>query len=265
MAPSTPSSYPRPVIGIPTQLFQLEPNKVIQGLRTTYAHALKLAGGIPLQIPLELDEESYHSICERLDGLFLGGGPDIDPHFYGETPHKRLGIVDAERDRVEILLARWAVAANKPIFGVCRGHQVMNVAMGGTMYQDVETMMVGADRHDFRGNGYARDFLSHSVQLQADSHVGRITGTQIAVNSLHHQAIRTIGQRVRVVGKSPGGVIEAIEIEGHPFAMGVQWHPEELVADPIMLNLFRRFVEACTQFAAPGRTHSLAISPEQRR
>lgn len=263
LSSSTPNFFPRPLIGIPAHTFHLDPDKVIQGLRNTYAHALALAGGAPVQIPLGLDEESYRSICRRLDGLFLSGGPDIDPQNYGEPPHKRLGQVDAERDRVEILLTRWAVAAQKPVFGVCRGHQVLNVAMGGAMYQDVEALMPGADRHDFRGNGYARDLLSHTVQLQPDSFVGRIAGPEVPVNSLHHQAIRTIGQKVRVVGKSPGGVIEAIEIQEHPFAVGVQWHPEELVDDPVMLELFRTFVEAAAQFAARHREHTLAASSEQ--
>ncbi len=135
------------------------------------------------------------------------------------------------------------------MFGVCRGHQVLNVALGGSMYQDVQ-LIPHADRHDFRGNGYARDLRAHTVQLDPHSHLAQIVGPNPAVNSLHHQAINRLGNGVRVVGRSPGGVIEAIEVIDHPYAMGVQWHPEELIADPAMLDLFRQFVLACLPVGA---------------
>lgn len=217
----------------------------MQGMRTTYVRALHLAGAAPLLIPVALDETAYRRIFEQVDGIFLPGGPDITPACYGEPEHTRLGSTDSARDRMEMLLTRWAIAEGKPLFGVCRGQQVLNVALGGSLYQDVEALVPDADRHDFRGDGYPRDLRAHAVHLYPGSRVAHILGPSVMVNSLHHQAIRDLGAGVRVVGRSPGGVVEAIEIDHHPYAMGVQWHPEELIDDPAMLELFRAFVQAC--------------------
>ena len=203
---------------------------------------VRLAGAAPFTIPLELDEDAYRALFERLDGVFLAGGEDIDPGSYGQTPHDLLGQTDAERDRVEILFARWAVAEGKPLLGVCRGHQVLSVALNGAMVQDVQAMWPHVERHDYRDpTKFARNFLSHPVILDPNSIVARVVGERVQVNSLHHQAIDRLGRGVKVVGKTPGGVIEAVEVERHPFAVGVQWHPEELVADAKMLGLFQAF------------------------
>jgi putative glutamine amidotransferase len=198
---------------------------------------------------------------DRLDGIFLAGGEDIDPSNYNQSPHALLGQTDVERDRVEILFARWALDGGKPILGVCRGHQMLSVALGGTMYQDVQTMLSGSEQHDYRDSTrYSRDLLSQKVTLAPTSFLAQIIEAQVAVNSLHHQAIDRLGQGLYVVGTTADGVIEAIELEHHPFALGVQWHPEELVADANMLGLFQAFVRAsCAQPAVTfqGNGHYL--------
>jgi len=237
----------RPVIGVPLMRSRNDRNAPIYGLRRTYLRALHLAGAAPFTIPLEMEEDVYRALFERLDGVFLAGGEDIDPGSYGQAPHALLGQTDAERDRVEILLARWAVAEGKPLLGVCRGHQVLNVALNGVMLQDVQTMWPHAERHDYRdATLFTRDFLSHPVAVDPNSLLSRIVGERVQVNSLHHQAIDRLGRGLKVVGRTPGGVIEAVEVERHPFAVGVQWHPEELVADAKMLGLFQAFARAST-------------------
>ena len=232
----------RPVIGVPLMRSRNDRNAPIYGMRRTYLRALHLAGAAPFTIPLEMDEDTYRALYERLDGVFLAGGEDIDPSNYGQTRHELLGQTDAERDRVEILFVRWAVDGGKPILGVCRGHQVLSVALNGTMIQDVHAMWPGAERHDYRDSSrFTRDFLSHTVDLDPASSLAQVVGERVQVNSLHHQAIDRLGRGLKVVGKTSGGVIEAVELEHHPFAVGVQWHPEELVADAKMLSLFQAF------------------------
>jgi len=235
----------RPVIGVPLMRSHNEYSAPIYGMRRTYLRALHLAGAAPFTIPLEMDEGTYRAMYERLDGVFLAGGEDIDPVNYGQSPHALLGLTDAERDRVEMLFARWATDEGKPILGVCRGHQVLSVASGGTMYQDVQTMLPGSDQHDYRdGTQFSRDLLSQKAVLDPVSYLAEVVGAQVAVNSLHHQAIDRLGRGLKVVGTTSDGVIEAVELEHHPFAMGVQWHPEELVGDANMLGLFQTFVRA---------------------
>ncbi len=223
----------------------------IYGMRRTYLRALHLAGAATFAIPLEMDDDTYRALFERLDGVFLAGGEDIDPRNYGQSPHALLGQIDAERDRVDILFARWAVDEGKPIFGVCRGHQVLSVALGGTMYQDVQTMLPGSERHDYRDSTqFPRDLLSQEVTLAPSSLLAQVVKTQVEVNSLHHQAIDRLGRGLKVVGETADGVIEAVELERHPFAFGVQWHPEELVADAKQLGLFQVFVRASSAQSA---------------
>ncbi|RME85619.1 MAG: gamma-glutamyl-gamma-aminobutyrate hydrolase family protein [Caldilineae bacterium] len=245
----------RPVIAIPLNHSRSDRGYDIYGYRPTYVRALHMAGAAPLMLPLDLDEAAYRAVFARVDGVFLGGGEDIAPDSYAEPPHASLGPTDRERDRVEMLLARWAVQEQKPLLGVCRGHQVINVALGGSMHQDVS--LITEERHDFRGNGYPRDYLPHTVLLDPTSRLAQILGRKVWVNSLHHQAVNRLGSGVRAVGVTPAGVVEAIEIPEHPFALGVQWHPEELIGDARMLGLFQAFVRAC---ACDIMAHPIAMN-----
>lgn len=219
----------------------------------TYLRAVTDAGGAPIIIPLQLNESTLRVIFDTLDAVFLPGGEDMDPSLYGEEQHEMLGSIDPERDRTELLLARWALAEQKPLLAVCRGMQLLNVATGGSLYQDIRAQREGSMKHDYFPPQFERTRVSHQVSIRPDSQLGRIFSPQAAVNSMHHQALKDLGQNCRVIAWAPDGVPEALEVGGHPFAVGVQWHPEELAThqhDPESRGLFAGFVEQARQFAA---------------
>jgi putative glutamine amidotransferase len=239
----------RPVIGIPVGQGTNPRGAKLYTVHQLYLNAVYRSGGIPCPVPLHLDEELYGEIFQRIDGLLLAGGEDVDPSFYDEPKKDEIEKTDPDRDRVELLLARWAVAEQMPILGICRGHQLLNVTLGGTLYQDIQTEMGIDELHDNRGRGPGfRQQRPHQVILEPDSRIARELGAVLWVNSLHHQAVATPGEGLRVVGLSPEGVIEAMELEGHPFAITVQWHPEMLADDDLMLRIFRLFVEEASRF-----------------
>jgi putative glutamine amidotransferase len=185
--------------------------------------------------------------------VFLAGGVDVDPGSYGEERHDLCGRTDLARDRVELLFARWAMDEGKPVFGVCRGMQVINVAAGGTLYQDCAAQVPDSIKHDyFPGAGWARDHLAHHVDLAEGTRLRRVFGAgRVMVNSMHHQAILRLGDGLVVSAVSPDGVVEAVEGPGDAFLVGVQWHPEMLVEnDAGTLRLFEEFIEASQRFHA---------------
>ena len=214
----------------------------------SYTEAISEAGGVPLLIPLGLTEAALLTVLERVDGILLPGGGDIEPEFYRGRSHLSLWGIDAERDRTELILAREAVRQHKPIFAICRGIQVLNVALGGTLWEDIGSMVPNALEHDVT-NGTPRNHLSHPVQIRPDSQLAKIMGTtNCKVNSIHHQAIRDLAPELMVTAHAPDNVIEGAEIPDHPFAVAVQWHPENLVSDdPAMLALFRALVKAAAR------------------
>jgi putative glutamine amidotransferase len=155
--------------------------------------------------------------------------------------------VDPDRDRVELQFARWAIAEGKPVFGLCRGLQIVNVALGGTLYQDIAAQFSGAIKHDcFPTAGYARDHLAHEVTVSAGSRLGTLIGAaSLRVNSMHHQAVKELAPGLLPSAVAPDGVVEAVESPDQPFLLGVQWHPESLVErDLRMRRLMAGFVEA---------------------
>jgi Predicted glutamine amidotransferases len=206
------------------------------------------AGGAPLLIPPLLDAATLRTIYERLDGVLLAGGGDIAPNHYGDQPHERLGTIDPPRDLTELRLARWAAAEGKPLLGICRGVQLINVALGGSLYQDIPSQIDTTIDHNL---SYTREdwtFLAHPIAIAADSRLAQMLGTtHLMINSLHHQAVRRVATGLRAVAWAPDGVIEALESEGPTFIIGVQGHPEALQAtvDPRWQNLFAAFVQSC--------------------
>lgn len=234
-----------PFIGIPCQ--SDGSNRVAKVPRfsanQSYVRCVEAAGGLPFLIPLVEREDTLRAIYDRLDGLLLTGGADVDPACYGEAPHPKLGEVDGPRDRVELALTRWALADGLPILAICRGIQVLNVAAGGTLYQDIASQVDGAIEHTYYPDN-PRDLIAHPVTIEPDSRLAAILGsTTLGVNSLHHQAVRDVAPGFAVTARAPDGLVEAIEGVDHPFALGVQWHPEELVEkDPRMRWLFEAFV-----------------------
>jgi putative glutamine amidotransferase len=238
----------RPLIGVTTAAVTNENGLTYNRAYSPIARAVARAGGLPVLIPTGLDEETLHALYERLDGLLLPGGPDIDPAHYGEAPHPTT-VIDAERDALEVPLTRWAVDDGVPLLGICRGHQVVNVALGSSLVQDIRSQLpettLPHDQEPPRGRP------SHDIAIAPDSRLARIVGgVHLAVNSLHHQAVRQAAPGLRVTARSADGVIEATERAGPGFALTVQWHPEDLAdSDPAMLALFEALVEAARERA----------------
>jgi putative glutamine amidotransferase len=246
----------RPSIGIPTQTLQVIdgipaglPDSWVMNQR--YYRAVASVGGVPWMIPLLTDDEgALRCMFEQLDGIFIAGGIDIDPAVYGAPRHVLTGRADAARDRVEMLMTTWALEEGKPILGVCRGAQILNVVCGGTLYQDVAEELPAADKHDyFPTEGFARDYLAHSIRIAPGSRLRAAFGaTDALVNSMHHQAVRDLGRGLVATAHAPDGVIEAIEGTGDSFVVGVQWHPEMLVdQDAATHRLFSEFLLASVE------------------
>jgi putative glutamine amidotransferase len=214
-----------------------------------YLSALAEAGAAPSLIPLLDDQpDTLRALYDRLDGVFIAGGVDLDPGGYGEAGHRLLGRIDPPRDRVELLFTRWAVADGKPLLGVCRGLHIINVEAGGTLFQDCADQIPGALKHDyFPTQGWARDHLAHEVAVRPGSRLAAIVGEPtIRVNSMHHQAVQRLGGGLVSTAHASDGVVEALERPDHPFLLGVQWHAE-MLADR---RLFTAFVEAAGAWAA---------------
>lgn len=255
------SRQTRPVIGVPTQTLQamggvpdgMPPSWVMSH---RYVTTLAAAGAVPWLIPLLDDDETVRAMYEEIDGLFLPGGADIDPESYDEARHPLCDRTDPARDRLELMMARWAIADRKPVLGVCRGLQLMNIAAGGTLFQDLAEQMPGSIKHDYFpfDGAHRRDHLAHDVTVADGSRIGEILGTgQIRVNSMHHQGIRELGRGLVATATAPDGLIEGIEATDGSFVVGVQWHPESLTeSDPRTRRLFEEFVGAAKEYRAAG-------------
>ncbi|HEY9229183.1 MAG TPA: gamma-glutamyl-gamma-aminobutyrate hydrolase family protein, partial [Gemmatimonadaceae bacterium] len=230
-------SSTRPVVGIPTQTLQslggvsaeIPPSWVMS---QRYVATLTNAGAIPWLIPL-IDDETLRGIFDRLDAVFLPGGADIDPASYGRDPHPLCDKTDPERDRVELALATWAIEEGTPVLGVCRGMQILNLAAGGTLYQDLAEQRSGSIKHDyfpFGDQSFRRDFLAHEVHVSPGTRLARIFGEGLLrVNSMHHQGVRNIGRDLTVSATATDGLIEGFEGDRRSgYIVGVQWHPEAL-------------------------------------
>ena len=205
----------------------------------TYVDSLRRAGAVPLILPPQ--PETMEELISSLDGVLLAGGDDCDPRAYGEENIACARLLDPRRQEADLLIARLARTAGLPLLGVCLGAQIMNVAAGGALIQDIPTMVEGALTH---GGGPANR-QRHEIELEPGSRINEILGSnRLEVNSGHHQAIGRIGEGLRVTARTADGVTEAIEDEAHPFYVGVQWHPEEM-SDASSQQLFAAFVAAC--------------------
>ena len=234
----------RPLIGVTTSEMRVagnveptpqgEPPRKEMALGLTYLKAIEAAGGLPLVIP-PMPAAAIVPLVDRLHGLCLSGGPDLDPAAYGARAHEQLGPTEPALDRFELELARAADAAGMPLLGICRGAQALNVARGGTLHQHVE--------------GHRQTELAtqpvHAVRIAPRSLASRVLKTRATqVNSFHHQAVDELGEDLVATAWAPDGTIEAIEDRRHPFLLAVQWHAETLVDTPSQLALFRALVEA---------------------
>jgi putative glutamine amidotransferase len=215
-----------------------------------YIRAVQRAGGVPVLLPPQLDAASLEALWSRLDGLLLTGGGDVDPARFGEERHPAVYDVSAARDELELTVTERALEDDVPVLAICRGIQVLNVALGGSLHQDIPTDLPGALTHSQKE---PRDRATHPVEVTAEgTQLAAILGRpEVDVNSMHHQAIKTLGSGLREAARAPDGVIEAVELPGDErFVVGVQWHPEELVGhDEAARRLFAALVEAARRRA----------------
>jgi putative glutamine amidotransferase len=247
----------RPIIGLTTHTRDAVGTEISRGwaLGHRYVEVLTDAGALPWLIPLlHEDLDTLRAIYERLDGVFMAGGADLDPGSYGEERHVACGRPDPARDRTELTLARWALEERKPLLALCRGVQVINVASGGTLFQDLGAQRTEGIKHDYfpEDGRYPRDMIVHEVRLATGSRLAKILGQEtLSVNSRHHQGIKSLGEGLVATAFAPDGLIEGVETATGQFAIGVQWHPEDLTAlQPDTRRLFDAFIDASVEHGA---------------
>ncbi len=243
----------RPVIGITPRtipFFHSERAYPRYGVAIAYVRAVEVAGGLPVILPQSRDMQLLEGAFRLLDGLLLPGGMDVDPFHYGEEPFQKLQDVDPLRDETELYLAKRALAEDLPVFGVCRGEQILNVAAGGSLYQDLGSQHGSETIRHFQQ--FSEEWPSHTVEVAPGTMLaGIINQSRVRVNSYHHQAVKRLAPGFRVTAQAPDGIIEAIESTTHTYVLGVQWHPELLVDNlDFNLALFRRHVEAAARHRA---------------
>lgn len=236
----------KPVIGITTNQSTNVHGYPTVMLMQSYVNAVIQAGGVPVLIPSMVAEEGWDTVYSRLDGILFSGGGDIGLERLPGEPHPRIDDVDLQRDSVELKLVQAAASDSKPFLGICRGCQVLNVALGGTLYTHLPDQLPNALDHSYPGN--MRTVLVHDVKIEEGTHFAEIFGEPIIkVNSLHHQGLKDIAPALRIAGRAPDGLVEAVELPDHPFGLAVQWHPEWLTDQAWTRSLFRKFVNVAGQ------------------
>jgi len=213
-------------------------------LGENYAQSVQRAGGIPVMIPMGLSTESALHLFSKLSGIIFSGGGDVSPEFYNAPTDARIHSIDQDRDRQESLLINAAVEQQIPFLGICRGIQIINVALGGTLYADVKEDHPAALKHDYYPD-YPLDHYAHRVSIQTGSILHSIfSNLDVNVNSLHHQGIHQLALGLEPIAFAPDGLVEAVVLKSHPFGLAVQWHPECLPEDTLMHALFASFIQA---------------------
>ncbi len=236
----------KPLIGITTNQSRTPYGQPTVILMQSYINAVMQAGGVPVLIPSLIAEDGWDAVYSRLDGILFSGGGDIGLEYSPGEPHPRIDDIDLARDSIELKMVRAAASDGKPFLGICRGCQVMNVALGGTLYTHIPDQLPNALDHSYPGN--MRTMLVHDVKIEEGTQMAEIFGEPILkVNSLHHQGLKEIAPSLRIAGHAPDGLVEAVELSDHPFGIAVQWHPEWLTDQASMRNLFKSFVETAAQ------------------
>jgi len=234
----------RPSIGITPDVCtsETDPSVELYQLKASYSQAVLRAGGLPLVLPYTDDLSCLDNYLDRISGLLVTGGAfDIPPSTYGQNPREGMGVTKPSRTAFELGLTRAALDRNLPVLGICGGMQLLNVLLGGTLIQDISREVPNAQEHEQR---HDRRQPQHPVEIKDGTLLAALLGKgQVMVNSTHHQAPKTVGEKVVVSAIAPDGVAEAIEVSGYSFAVGVQWHPELLVGSiPIHLSLYKALV-----------------------
>lgn len=236
----------KPLIGLTVSQLTRSHNRKANLLLTDYGEAIRAAGGIPLLIPNEYPPENLAALRDVLHGILLTGGGDIDPSMYQSGPDEYAENIVEERDLVEKALVELAVKTDWPLLGICRGQQMLNAALGGTLYTHIPQQYNTEIVHS-QPESMPPGRLVHEVEILAASRLGNIIpSTRIMVNSRHHQAVKDLAAGLSVTARASDGLIEGIELPGHPFCLGVQWHPESLQAMEEQHYIFSAFITAAS-------------------
>ena len=238
-----------PLVGVTTSIsVDQRPERAF--VNSAYLDAVQRAGGVPIVLPPQLDAAARDVLLASIDALLLTGGGDMDPARFGEAPHPTLYDVAPARDSLELDAVRVALARGVPVLAICRGMQVLNVALGGTLHQDVGTEPGTQLQHSQQKDGVPRDEPTHKVRIEPDSRLARVMGTDaVEVNSMHHQAVKALGEGLCAVAWASDQIVEGVEhTDPTRFVLGVQWHPEELVR---RADSARRLFAALVAAAAP--------------
>ena len=242
----------KPLIGISTSYLHRSNGLDDVRLGQAYVDAVSQAGGVPVLIPSSIATEDLPVLVDSLDGLLLSGGGDISIRYFDGVDHPSISREDANRDRTELALTRLFLAKNKPVFGICRGVQALNVAQGGTLNTDIPSQVQSDITHDnpAEDSVATRNAIVHEVKLDPNSRLAAITGsTRLQVNSFHHQGVNKAAPGANITGHAPDGTIESIEFPQYTFCLGVQWHPEWLTYQPETQALFKAFVDSARKGA----------------
>jgi len=232
-----------PLIGITSRTISRTSAEFVVG--QNYTDAILRAGGAPVLLPGIADKAYCEKILSAIDGLIISGGDDMDPAFYGEEPHPKLGLVDVQKGNFEFMLTRMALRKNIPILGICGGIQMLNVAAGGTLYQDIPSQTGSGIKHS---QELTKSVPSHYVAIEKNTRLHKILGmVKLRVNSTHHQAVKDLAKDFVVAARAADGIVEAIEMQVKRFVIGVQWHPESLAAEhPVFQKVFDTFIKECS-------------------
>lgn len=261
-----------PLIGITPDLRPAKPGpsssrgEPILLLQQRYTRALLDAGAVPLVLPITSHRTAIEKLIESVDGLVISGGNfDIHPRLYGEESIEAVGQINEERTDFELELISLALKRDIPLFGVCGGAQAINVTLGGSLYQDIDTQIPDALEHQ---QGSLKGRGGHRIKIYAGTRLRQIVGRDtLEVNTTHHQAVKKLGRGLIVNAATEDGVIEGIESKDHMFMLGVQWHPEFLAqTDPVQRQIFASFVSACMMSRRrPSAAASPVVPPSSRR
>jgi len=221
----------KPIIGISGSIIIMEGGR-FPGYRRSYVNedyvrSVSQAGGVPYILPMIEDEKLIEAQVESIDALVLSGGHDVDPMNYGEEPLQKLGLTLPERDSYDSKLIEYAMKRGIPILGICRGMQIMNVHLGGTLYQDLDYIEGCSVKHDqYR----YPELATHKVYVTEGSKLSSVFNKEVMTNSFHHLAVKEVASDLKVVAQSSDGLVEGFEHGSYPYLVGVQWHPEMMAA-----------------------------------